>query len=273
MIMQETNEFKLYLSKNFKSERTISEYIRDIEQFLTYFKDKPLQDINADIIERYKNYMLNGRFLSPTSVNRKLVAIHQFLTFCQIAVPIRLVKIQTQNFLEDIFESDDVKRIIEATENQNDLRAKALILTLQLTGMRISEALQLTINDIHKDTVMIIGKGNKRRNAFIPPRLRDIWRDYCKVRINKSDMLFTGKRGAITRQCADLIIKKYANLAEVDFEKAHCHNLRHYYCSELARRGLEIDVISDLAGHQDINTSRIYTRRTKKELLDIIDEL
>ncbi|BDR74207.1 tyrosine recombinase XerC (plasmid) [Clostridium tetani] len=270
--MDKLQEFKKYLIDNYKSSKTIDAYILDIRQFLQYNK-KPLSKTKNVDIERYKEYMLYNKKLSPISVNRKLVSINQFLLYFQVPISTRQVKIHSQNFLDDIFDKEDIESLLKITEMNGDLRAKALISTMQLTGMRISEVLQLNIKDINKDTILILGKGSKRRSVFIPKKLRDIWKEYSLVRINKTDKLFTGQKGAITRFTAHKIVKQYAKLANVDNKKAHCHNFRHHYCKTLADKGLSINVIADLAGHTDINTTRIYTRKSKKELLEIINDL
>lgn len=273
--MKELKYYENYLKENFKSEKTIQAYIKDIEQFYNYFKDKPIEDIDYQDIEMYKDYMLNTQKFDPKSVNRKLVAINQYLTYLQIAVTIRQVKIHTQNFLEDIYSQEDLNKILDTLEKSNDLRAKALIMTLQLTGMRISECLQITIFDIEKDTIMIIGKGNKRRNVFVPNKLRNVWKEYMKVRkqTRRTNKLFTGERGAITRHTAYMIVREYTIKAGVDEKKGFPHNLRHNYVKSLINKNVSIDTVADLVGHTDINVTRKYSMKTKKELLDIIEDL
>ena len=105
--------------------------------------------------------------------------------------------------------------------------------------------------------------------------LNNIWVDYCKLgRINKGwDYLFVGKRGRLTRSGIDRIIKRYGELANIKFEKNHCHSYRHQYAKRLADADVKIDVIADLCGHASIETSRLYTRKSKEELLSIIEDL
>lgn len=272
--MKEIEDFKQYLIDGEKSLTTINTYIYSINEFIQYIDNKSIKEIiNNDIIS-YKDYMLYKRFLDPKTINKKLVAIKQFLSFNKVIVTVRQIKLHNQNFISDIFEKDDIEKIIKATENKNDLRAKALIMTLQLTGARISEVLQITIKDIHKDAIMIVGKGAKRRYIFIPKKLKKVWIDYCRIRIDKTDKLFTGKKGAITSRTADRIIKKYGELAGVEFEKNHAHNFRHTYASSLINdKGLNIEVVKDLCGHVSLNTTAIYTQKTKKQLLEIIEDL
>jgi integrase/recombinase XerD len=136
----------------------------------------------------------------------------------------------------------------------------------------VSEILQLTIHDVESKNIVIVGKGNKRREVFIPDVLRDIWKEYLTHRNKKSSKLFTGQRGAINRHTVHKIIKRYAKFTNIDLSKAHAHVLRHMYGKNLADREVSIDTIADLLGHSNINITRIYTRKTKQELLDIVNK-
>ena len=270
---EQVKNFIIYLSENRKSQGTIEIYSRDVKQFLKYFKDKELYDMTNKDIEDYKNYLLDIKKLNVKTVNRKLVAINQYCTYCQVAVVVRQEKVQTQNFLDDIPSSSDLDRILKATKKKNDVRAEALISTLAMTGMRISECLQLTIYDLDKDTINIIGKGQKRRDVFISNKLRKIWTRYMQVRKNNSIKLFTGKKGAITRFTAYKILKYYTGQARVKLKKAKLHNLRHYYAKKLANNNIPIEDLAEILGHASLETSRIYLRKTKQELLDIINDI
>ncbi len=88
-----------------------------------------------------------------------------------------------------------------------------------------------------------------------------------------TDELFVGQRGPITRQTVHNIIKKYSKMSDVPLNKAHCHSFRHKYAINLINNDVSIDTVADLLGHKDINTTRIYTRKTKKELLNIINSI
>lgn len=266
------NEFEFYLKQIRKSKKTIDAYILDINQFLNYI-DNPISKITNMEIENYKEYMINKKNYSITTVNRKLVAINLFFKFNQIPIVIIKEKLQNQNFLNNVLTYDDIENIIKQAKKKNDYRFIAAITTLKLTGLRISELLQLKVSDINKDTITILGKGSKRRNVFIPIKVRAAWQEYIPYRINKSDFLFTGERGAITRSTFHKHIRKYGELAKIPKEKLHLHNNRHYYCKSLADKGISIDTIADLVGHSDINITKLYTRKSKQELLDIANTL
>lgn len=269
-------EFQEHLIEREKSSKTVEAYTRDIHQFYNYLKTNNIIEIHNDTLKSYKDHLLHEKFLTATTVNRKLVAIHQYLSFNEISATTNIVKIQSQNFLENVLDKIEVDKMVDIAKAKRDLRAVALFKTLSLTGMRITEALSLTINDIHKNSVEIVGKGNKRRMVFIPKSLNKVWLQYCRTGRYKTtiDYLFVTQKGKMTRETADKIVKKYGELCNIPKEKCHCHSFRHLYCKRLGDNpNITIDVIADLAGHQDISVTRRYLRKSKEELLSVIEDL
>jgi integrase/recombinase XerD len=273
--MQDLQEFKEYLIEREKSDKTIIAYLRDVRQFKEFLKEKDSEDIHNNIIKEYREYLLYKRFLTPTTANRKLVAIHQYCAFNEINTLNIRVKVQMQNFLENVITKEETERMIDIAKQKRDYRAIALIKGLELTGLRIFELLQITINDINKSSIQIVGKGNKIRSVFIPSSLNKVWRQYCRSgrKKNQSDALFIGKRGKMTESGTDRIIKKYAELANVPIEKAHHHSWRHRYILRLLDRGVSLEETASLVGHATVNQTAQYARKTKEQLLSIIEDL
>lgn len=257
-----------------RSQNTIDSYVSDIKQFANYCNKNNLniyEEINIKEINKYKKF-LEKRKLKITTINRKLISIRLFLSLIGINFRIRQEKVQKQNFLDDIMTSDEISNLIDEARKNNDIRAVALMSTLFYTGMRISEALTLDISDINRKEFTVRGKG-KYRTIFIPSKLNVIWKEYSEVRKNTSEALFTGQKGAMTRQKANVIIKYYAKLCNIDLDKAHCHMYRHFFCKRLVDSGIDISTVADIVGHSDINITKIYTRKTKEELKEIISKL
>jgi len=271
------NKFTEYLRDNDKSENTINGYLGDLKQLEAYL-GKGASELTQDDIDRFKE-SLKEKDLKMKTINRKLVSVKQYIDFLNIEynkgifVKIKQEKQQRQDYLENMLDRHDFKKLINATVVSNDTRAKALFYTLYFTGARVSEALQITKNDINEQYIWVRGKGNKYRQLFISSKVRTAWVDYLKDRNDNADALFTGQRGAITRQAVHNIIKKYAEMAGVMDEKAHAHNFRHLFCINMYEKTGDISVVADLAGHSDINTTRVYTRKTKNELMAAINEL
>lgn len=275
--MNYLQEFAVHLKNTDKSQNTVDSYKGDLKQFLA-FLGKDVTEVSDEDIKAYRSH-LKAKGLKMKTVNRKLVSVKQFIDFLNeqcgqaIMVKIKQEKQQRQEYLEDMLNVKDFKQLVDAAVANNDTRAKAVFYTLYYTGARVSEMLQLEKDDISKEYVWVRGKGNKYRHLFITSKVRTAWVDYLKVRKDTSDKLFTGQRGAINRQTVHNMIKDYADRAGVDREKAHAHSFRHLFCKSMIEKGMSIDTVADLAGHSDINTTRVYTRKTKPELMAAINEL
>lgn len=276
-VAERLESFADYLRENEKSDNTIGSYISDVKQFLG-FLSKRIERITEKDIRSYKE-SLSKRGLSVKTINRKLVSIKQFIDFLNenfktgIVVKIRPEKQQRQDYLEEMLTKSDFEKMVKAAVKQGDTRAKAIFYTLLYTGVRVSEMLQINLSDIDQEYITVKGKGSKHRDIFVPARVRTVWVEYTQQRNKTSKKLFTGTRGEINRQTVHNTIKHYAKLANVSLVRAHAHNFRHLYCKMLVEKGYSIDTVADLAGHSDINVTRIYTRKTRRELVDAINEL
>ncbi|NOH17269.1 tyrosine-type recombinase/integrase [Clostridium cochlearium] len=190
-----------------------------------------------------------------------------------IRVKVKELKIFNKPYSEDILSNGEVERILKYAKIADDKRAVAIVTILYLTGMRVSELLSLKLYDI-ADTVMVCGKGDKYREIFISPKAIKAINDYIEnERLDNSEYLFTGLQGAICSRTVDHEIKKYAGKARIKLAKAHAHNFRHSFCTNLVKMGVSLDIVAELAGHSSIDTTRIYTKRSKKELYDVISKL
>lgn len=275
------HDFQMEKEKH-QSPHTVLAYVSDIKQFAAWL-GKAFTDVTTEDIEQYKEYLLNKRKVKPKTANRKLVSIRQYINYLnklhpdqKIDVEIKLSKIQSQEYLDNLLTPGDFERIISAAEREKDVRALAVFNFMYLTGARVSEALRIKAEDALKDEINIKGKGQKYRTLFIPDRLKGYITNYLKIRkSDNTDLLFvnTANENPMDRQSVHNLIKKYAGMGKVKLARAHAHNLRHMYGYRLIDMGLDIDTVADLLGHTSINTTRIYTRKPKEELKKAIRNL
>lgn len=277
--MEILKDFEKKLIENEKSKNTIESYIRDVKQFLFWNKEE-VNNIDKSLIKEYTKY-LQDKNLAIKTVNRKLVSVNQFIEFLNneeilsspITIKVKQLKVENQNFINDMLENNDVIRIINASNKANDIRATTLFYTMFYTGARVSEVLQIKATDINKDSITIKGKGNKYRELLIPKKLKVQWLKYMEVRNNTSEYLFTGIRGAINRQTVHNLIKLYTGKARgINKSIAHAHAFRHLYAQNLATLGVAPVVISQLLGHT-LNITGLYMQISKKDLLKVINQL
>ncbi|MCR3758522.1 tyrosine-type recombinase/integrase [Clostridium felsineum] len=270
-------QFTDYLIENDKNTNTIESYLSDIKQFFLFYK-KDIKDLNKLDIKKYTQKLKNEG-LKISTMQRKLVALNQLIIFSNemlnlnIAVKIKQLKTEKQYFINDMMEINDLKRIIKAAIKKNDVRAVTVFYTLFYTGARVSEMLQIKVKDIDKNSITILGKGNKYRELLIPKKLQVQWQKYLECRENTSEFLFTGQRGSITRQTIHNDIKKYTGLARgIDKSIAHAHAFRHLYAKSLTDLGINPITIAQLLGHS-LTVTGLYISQSKKELLKTINKL
>lgn len=269
--------FQENLRENSKSENTIGSYVSDIKQFLQ-FTGKDITETTTDDINSFKENLFEaGR--SIKTINRKLASLSQFVEYLNddhdinIKAKIKQEKIATQEFMDDMLELNDVRRIIRAAEKQADIRTVTVCYTLFYTGARVSEMLQIKVKDIDKDTIKVKGKGNKYRDLLVPKKLRAQWKKYLEARNDTTEFLFSGTRGPINRQTVHNDIKYFTGQARgIDKDISHAHAFRHLYAQSLAELGVNPVIISQLLGHS-LNVTGQYIQSSKRELLKIIDKI
>ena len=251
-----------------KSKNTIYNYCLDIKQFLVWLNDK---NINDDLVEEYKTELIEKYQIK--TVNRKCNSLNAYLQFKDIKHHVKSEKIQEQTLMDDMITNSDISRMLRQIKKANDKRAEALILGLFYTGARVSELLQIKVKDINKDEIMIKGKGSKYRKILIPKNLTIALKEYANIqRLNTSDYLFTGERGAITRNTVLTVLKKYAGLSRMKKDKVSPHAIRHLYTKNLIDAGVSYSAIKQLLGHE-LTTTDTYMQLSKKELLKKINGL
>lgn len=278
--------FQDYLLEDEKSKGTIEGYLTDAREFIQFIK-KDVSKIQKDDTKAFKEH-LKARKLMISTINRRLVGVKQFLDFLNdrfelgVNAKIKQEKVQQQYALKDdeILTEEDYQKLIDATEQTGDIRAKALFATMYYSGMRISETLQMRVDHVENNQKIIEdikGKGGKYRDIYISDKLLEILHEYLKARkqpySSNTKRLFVGERGPMTRQTADSLIKKYAKLAGIPRKKAHVHNLRHLFGLRLAEKGVPIQDIAKFMGHTSIEVTKIYLEKPQSHYANLIDQL
>ena len=165
----------------------------------------------------------------------------------------------------------EAHKLIDVAESDRD---QLFLRTLWETGARISEAIPITLADVGRNGIRVLGKGGKERVIFIQDSLVSAILFYAQEqRLEREDYLFPSRKGGhITKQRADQIIKKAASRACLH-RGVHAHLFRHGYAINFLNCGGRLDALQEQLGHSDINTTRIYLRLTSEDVMREVDKI
>ena len=275
-------DFENYLKNVRKySLNTINSYISDINIFLEYLHIQKLnyKDVNHEVIRSYLKYLDEKKYKN-SSINRILSSLndyYNYLTKC---------KVTKYNYFEDINRPSKEKRLpnfinyseymnllatVEKEENEF-LKARNLLLLEILfdTGLRVSEAVNIEINNINKkeQSIKVLGKGNKERIVYYGDYAKNYLEDYLNLRRNinivDKEYLFLNKNYTrLTRRGVEYLISDISKKALLR-QKISPHTLRHSFATEMLNNGCDIRSVQELLGHKSLSTTGIYTHVTNE---------
>ena len=265
------------------SKNTISSYKQDLDRFSKHFKNKNINSINNSDLKNY----IKSLDLNEKSISRTISCLKSFYKFLIIEKIVKdnptdgLYMPKVKKSLPNIMSIDDVTHLLNIELNDDfDYRNKAMLELMYASGLRVSELVELKLNDIdfNDDIIRIMGKGSKER--IIP--IGDIALEYLEEYINNhrinmlkginTDYVFLNNHGKkMTRQGFFKIIKKIAKEKGINSEISP-HTLRHSFASHLLKYGADLRTIQELLGHSDISTTQVYTHIANEELRKNYDE-
>lgn len=273
------------------SANTLSNYRRDVNRYVGWLEQAGKSDlaaVSAADLEDYVADLRRGRDgvapLAASSVSRALVVargLHKFATAegllaADVAAGVSPPKLGEK--LPDTLSIDEVARLLDSCPEDSPagLRDKALLEVLYATGARVSEVLDLVVDDIAADDgfIKVTGKGNKQRIVPVGGAARRAVKAYLVrgrpvLSKGKSHAVFLNKRGgALSRQSAWTIIKDAASRAGVD-KHISPHTLRHSFATHLLEGGADVRTVQELLGHASVTTTQIYTHVTPENLREV----
>jgi len=276
--------------KNY-SLHTCKDYTEDLEQFNDFVKKLNLEDIKQidHIIIRQFLGELNQRNYSKRSIARKLASIKSFFKFLLKREYIKtnpaeyVSSPKLPKLLPHFLYEDEITEIIESFDNNNfeSARNRAILETLYSTGMRVSELVNLDLQDIDifQGIARVYGKGSKQRIVALGSKCREslnVYLIYRKNFLNKSgistDALFINFKGKrLTDRGVRYIFEKYIKKIAQE-KKVSPHIVRHTFATHMLNNGCDLRAVQEFLGHISLTTTQIYTHIGKKQLKKIYDE-
>lgn len=269
------------------SENTLASYGRDVRKFLRFTSDKGVTSAGdvkyAHILDFLSSLRDEG--LTATTVVRSIVSVKQFFRYLLLEKlltedPTAHIKTpKMKKGIPGVISLDDVERILTAPDESTPegLRDAAMLEVLYATGIRVSELVGLTLNDVNFELgfVIVYGKGSKERVVPIGDKAREKLLSYLRdsrpalLKSRESKALFATRLGkGMTRQGFWKIIKAQALKAGIH-KNISPHTLRHSFATHLLERGADLRTIQIMLGHSDISTTQIYTHVESERLKEI----
>ncbi|ETY74247.1 tyrosine recombinase XerD [Lactiplantibacillus fabifermentans T30PCM01] len=270
---------------------SIKSYQQDLTEFCQYLTTQKIADLQT--VDRYVilNYL---QFLDEGGKSRNTIihAVSSLRKFFQYLAQMHQVDSDPMLKIDTPKRAQHLPQVLSAKEVENllavpkvdtplGLRDRALLEVMYATGLRVSETINLKLDDLHLDLGLIqtIGKGDKERIIPIGDVAIDFLERYLKTARPKlaspkrrNPYIFLNNHGGqLTRQGVWKNLKAQVKAAGIE-KNVTPHTLRHSFATHILENGADLRVVQELMGHADISTTQIYTHITKKRLAEVYNK-
>lgn len=266
------------------SNNTIGAYRRDLKKYKDYLEDNKISHI--DFIDRQIIQECLGHLIDMGHSSKSLArfistirSFHQFALREKYAAKDPTVLIETPKYekkLPDVLEIDEVIALLETPDltKNNGYRDRTMLELLYATGMRVTEIIQLDVEDVNlmMGFVRVFGKGNKERIVPLGDTVIEYLTTYIEtvrpqlLKQTTTQALFLNMHGkSLSRQGIWKIIKQYGLKANIN-KTLTPHTLRHSFATHLLENGADLRAVQEMLGHSDISTTQLYTHVSKSQI-------
>lgn len=260
--------FEKQLSKSDLAKNTVTSYVWTVKYFLAHYKE-----FNRKSLLAYKGYLMEN--FKPQTVNLRLQGINKYLEFInKDKLKMKFVKVQQKNFLENVISNEDYKFLKTQLKADGYMEWYFVVWFMAATGARVSELLQIKAEHVVVGHLDIYSKGGKLRRLYIPKNLQGEAKQWLADRGVSSGYIFLNRYGErITTRGIAIQLKHFADKYGLNREVVYPHSFRHRFAKNFLDKFNDIALLADLMGHESIETTRIYLRRTASEQRQIVDKV
>lgn len=256
---------KTLTNKNY-SQSTIGTYVCYLDKFLNEINKNPYHITTKEI----ESYLLNKNYTSVSHQNQIISSLKLFAKYILNKKVLHLNKIERpkkEKKLPLVIETEKLKTVISNIKN---LKHKAILMLGYSCALRVSEVLNLKIEDIDSNRMLINirnAKGRKDRIVVLSPVLLQTLRNYFKS-YKPIMYLFNGQnKQQYSAESCNKIVKKYIG------ETYHFHTLRHSGATTMHESGTDLALIQKILGHNNIKTTMVYTHISQKAIQNVISPM
>lgn len=261
-------EFEESLRQSNMAENTISAYTYAVKEF--YSRHKELNKKNLLI---YKTFLIEK--FKPKTVNLRIQAVNKYLGMAgKPRLRLKSVKVQQHSYLENVISNADYIFLKNKLKKEENLTWYFVVRFLAATGARVSELIQMKVEHVQVGYFDIYTKGGKIRRVYIPKALRTEATSWLQSIGRTTDYLFLNRFSErITARGISQQLKNYAEKYGLNEKVVYPHSFRHRFAKNFLEKFNDISLLADLMGHESIETTRIYLRRSSSEQQAIVDKI
>jgi site-specific recombinase XerD len=261
-------KFQKFLERNDLSQSTVKSYLWTVNYFTSQY-----EKIDKENLLAYKGYLVEH--FKPQTVNLRLQALNKYLEFINKEhLKLKFIKIQQKNFLENVVSNADYMFLKSSLKRDGYIEWYFVVWFLCATGARVSELLQVKAEHVEIGYLDMYTKGGKIRRVYIPKRLREDASKWLKQKEILSGYIFRNRFGdRITARGIAQQLKYFAEKYGLNRKLIYPHSFRHRFAKNFLEKFNDIALLADLMGHESIETTRIYLRKTASEQQSIVDKI
>lgn len=263
---EQLRTFKQYLEEKNRSKNTIRAYLYAPRQFYGLYSE-----VTSLNLQQYKLYLIEH--YRPRTVNVRICGMNSFLRCIgRTEDLIRQVKLFGQKYSEQVISNGDYEYLKIRLLADKGYFYYFLIRFMAATGARSGEVVQFTVEDVKKGYKNIYSKGNKVHRIYIPKLLqKDALKWLRQLGRQSGDIFVTHGGNRISASGIRKKMKKLARDYQLSEKVMHPHSFRHRFAKNFIERCSDIALLSNLLGHESLETTRIYLRRSSREQKEIIN--
>lgn len=253
----EIEKFRRYLKRKGLSASTVESYCNTLSLY-----EREGYKWTFDDACKWKEIQMQNH--KPGTVNIRVHALNKYAEYSKARWRLKPVKIQNQQYVESQLTLSQYNKLLSCLYDDGNLRWWVAIKVLASTGVRISEFLQIKLEDVRKGYADVCGKGTKYRRIWFPAKLRQ---EVLSV-YHEEGYLLPYSDGVIRKR-----LHAFARKYRLPKEPLHPHEFRAFFARNVYEKCKDLKFLQDLLGHADIKTTMRYLRKTSKGISRRISQI
>ncbi|MGC6177735.1 tyrosine-type recombinase/integrase [Lacrimispora sp. 38-1] len=268
VVEQSLDDFQEYLKINNMSANTIHVYLFAARQFLDRY-----HVISHDNLMLYKCYLMEH--YKPQTVNLRIRALNCYMESLKLSSSkMLMIRVQQKTFLENIISQADYEYLKNCLIRDGNMLYYFVVRFMAATGVRVSELVMTKVEHVKCGYMDIYSKDNKIRRIYFPKSLRVEALKWLGQINRVSGYVFLNRYGEpITPAGIRGQLKKFTALYGLDPKVVYPHSFRHRFAKNFIEKCGDISMLSDILGHESIETTRIYLHRSSTEQKQIVNQI